>query len=189
MHRPRSGPPRPPGQFQRPLELDLSGCCAVGALSALFLGILLSPCIRVVGVDEGPGGPLRGRPSPRHGRVDAPDARQAVGRELGRLVRGRDVPLPRRRDLAATLTPSSSSPGAADASSPSSPPSSSSRGPPSDPRDAGDSSGGSRRRPPPPRRSSGPRATMRPAAAPRGPDAAPSRRDARRRHPTVLRRG
>ena len=148
MHRPRSGPPRPPGQFQRPLELDLSGCCAVGALSTLFLGILLSPCIRVVGVDEGPGGPLRGRPSPRHGRVDAPDARQAVGRELGRLVRGRDVPLPRRRDLAATLTPSSSSPGAADASSPSSPPSSSSRGPPSDPRDAGDRSGGSRRPPP-----------------------------------------
>ena len=103
MHCPRSGPPQPLGQFQRPLELDLSGCCAVGALSALFLGILLSPCIRVVGVDEGPGGPLRGRPSPRHGRVDAPDARQAVGRELGRLVRGRDVPLPRRRDLAAVL--------------------------------------------------------------------------------------
>ena len=185
MHRPRSGPPRPPGQFQRPLELDLSGCCAVGALSTLFLGILLSPCIRVVGVDEGPGGPLRGRPSPRHGRVDAPDARQAVGRELGRLVRGRDVPLPRRRDLAAILA----SPGAADAPSPSSPPPSSFRGPPSNSRDAGDSSGGSRRRPPPPRRSSGPRATMRPAAAPRGPDAAPSRRDARRRHPTVLRRG
>ena len=66
-------------------------------------GILLIPCIHVVGVDEGPGGPLCGRPSPRHGRAGAPDVRQAVGRGIGRLVRGRDVPFPRRRGLAAVL--------------------------------------------------------------------------------------
>ena len=81
---------------------------AARALGALFPGILLSPYIRAVGIDEGPGGPLRGHPSPRHGRVGAPDARQAVGRGLvgrglGRLVRGRGVPLLRRRDLAAAL--------------------------------------------------------------------------------------